>query len=94
MYQSFHSIGVIGSYTTQIHPRDRQIMMRRKPRVTFGAPPLCVTCQAKMVPIVYGYPGDGLMEAAERGEVVLGGCVIWPNQPRWKCPTCKETSGG
>jgi hypothetical protein len=78
-------------------------MMRRKPRVTFFAPPLCGTCQAEMVPIdcqakmapiVYGYPGAGLMEAAERGEVVLGGCVIWPNQPRWKCPTCKETSGG
>ena len=47
-----------------------------------------------MVPIVYGYPGDGLLEAAARGEVVLGGCVIMPHQPRWKCLSCKETSGG
>jgi len=46
-----------------------------------------------MVPIVYGYPGHGLMEAAERGEVVLGGCVIMPHQPKWKCLSCKETSG-
>lgn len=46
-----------------------------------------------MVPIVYGYPGDGLMEAAARGEVVLGGCVIMPHQPRWKCLSCNETSG-
>jgi hypothetical protein len=80
--------------SVQIHPRDRQSAMRRKPRATRGAPPLCGVCQAQMVPIVYGYPGDGLIEAAGRGEVVLGGCVIMPNQPRWTCLTCKEASSG
>lgn len=27
------------------------------------------------VPIIYGYPSGELMEAAERGEVELGGCI-------------------
>ncbi|KPK51730.1 MAG: hypothetical protein AMS22_10435 [Thiotrichales bacterium SG8_50] len=29
-----------------------------------------------MVPIVYGLPGPDLNEAAEKGAVVLGGCVL------------------
>jgi hypothetical protein len=74
--------------------RDKQGAMRRNPRLIRGAQPLRSTCQAKMVPIVHGYPGHDLMEAAERGEVVLGGCVVMPHQPRWKCLSCKETPGG
>lgn len=33
------------------------------------------------VPIAYGYPSSELFEAAERGEVVLGGCVIEVDSP-------------
>jgi hypothetical protein len=34
-------------------------------------------------------------EAAERGEFVLGGCVIDPGPtPRWACPQCERPLGG
>jgi hypothetical protein len=40
------------------------------------------------VPIVFGYPMPETFEAAERGEVVLGGCVIDGNEPTARCPHC------
>jgi hypothetical protein len=89
-----HPIGLACRRIDLLTRRDRQGAMRRNPRLIRSAPPPCSTCQAKMVPIVYGYPGHDLMEAAERGEVVLVGCVVMPHQPRWKCLSCKETPGG
>ena len=35
-------------------------------------------CRAHALPLVYGYPGTELFEAFERGEVLLGGCIIEP----------------
>ena len=35
----------------------------------------------RFVPIVYGFPNDESMKKAERGEVVLGGCM--PSEPKW-----------
>jgi hypothetical protein len=89
----FHPIGLACRRIDLLTRRDRQGAMRRNPRLIRGAPPLRSTCQAKMVPIVYGYPGHDLMEAAERGGVVLGGCVVMPHQPRRKCLSCKDTPG-
>jgi transcription elongation factor Elf1 len=38
---------------------------------------VCPQCGSQdVVPIVYGLPGPELMEAAARGEVMLGGCVL------------------
>lgn len=34
----------------------------------------CPNCGARGVPVAYGLPTVELAEAAERGEVVLGGC--------------------
>lgn len=39
------------------------------------------------MPIVYGLPGPDLFEAAERGEVRLGGCIM-PSGPT--CPLCRS----
>lgn len=38
-------------------------------------PPACPQCGSdeNVLPIVYGYPSEELFEAAERGEVALGG---------------------
>jgi hypothetical protein len=38
-------------------------------------PPACPQCDSSenVIPIVYGYPSEELFEAAERGEVSLGG---------------------
>ena len=51
-------------------------------------------CGQPMTPIVYGRPsGKALFEAAERGEVVLGGCVISDDMPLFVCSRCRRTAG-
>jgi hypothetical protein len=51
--------------------------------------PLCPDCGSReSIPIVYGLPGEQLYDASHRGEVVLGGCVIWDGNPQWSCPVC------
>lgn len=45
----------------------------------------CPVCGAPGVRIVYGMPGGELFEAANRGEVVLGGCVIGGDDPDFAC---------
>lgn len=44
--------------------------------------------------IAYGLPGPGLMEAADRGEVALGGCCIEADQPDHKCTVCDAAFAG
>lgn len=53
---------------------------------------ICPTCHSKenVVPIVYGYPDQTLMEEANAGKVKLGGCVIQKNNPRWFCKKCQS----
>jgi hypothetical protein len=50
----------------------------------------CPNCGAKaVVRIVYGYPGAALIERAERGEVMLGGCCLSAHgDPTRGCPDC------
>ena len=54
----------------------------------------CPTCgSAAVVRIVYGLPGHEAFEAAERGELVLGGCVISSDSPLWACTACHAQFG-
>ena len=56
----------------------------------------CPRCASpRVAPIMYGYPSDmeGALKAAEQGEVVLGGCVITGNDPKWQCLECKHVWG-
>lgn len=49
----------------------------------------CPTCGSPHVrPIVCGDPGPEAIDAAERAEVVLGGCVIGPADPDVSCSDC------
>lgn len=50
-------------------------------------------CDTPMTPIAYGLPGSELFEAAERGEVELGGCVIDDSMPLYVCRRCGRTEG-
>ena len=44
--------------------------------------PRCPACGADdVVPVVYGFPSADMLDAAERGEIVLGGCVVDPDSP-------------
>ncbi|MCA9512186.1 MAG: hypothetical protein KC560_15855 [Myxococcales bacterium] len=47
---------------------------------------LCGAEGAKRV--VYGDPGEDLIESAGRGEIVLGGCLIGGRDPSWLCEGC------
>jgi hypothetical protein len=48
----------------------------------------CAECGGKGVRIVYGLPGPELGDAAERGELALGGCVIGDDDPNLQCRAC------
>ncbi len=48
----------------------------------------CPSCGATMMAIVYGMPSYELFQAAERGEVILGGCLVSEDNPTVHCPDC------
>ncbi len=51
--------------------------------------PNCPFCDGSdLAEIVYGLPEESLREAAARGEVQLGGCIVGPDNPDWHCRSC------
>jgi len=60
----------------------------RRPDVT------CPYCGAKdQKEIMYGLPTHEAFVDAEEGKIVLGGCVISNESPRWHCPNCGRDHG-
>ena len=54
-----------------------------------GRATTCPRCgAADLVPVIYGYPDAELFAREERGEVVLGGCVVTPDAPALVCRRC------
>lgn len=59
-------------------------------------PTTCPKCEGKVVKIIYGMPVPEMEEAADRGEIILGGCCIAldehgkPIVPEWGCVKCGE----
>jgi hypothetical protein len=49
---------------------------------------LCPEHGVELLPVVYGMPAGEAMMAAERGELLLAGCMVWPGAPRFGCPIC------
>jgi hypothetical protein len=43
------------------------------------------TCGAALIRIAYGFPGDDMIEQAERGEIELGGCLLGESNPQFHC---------
>ena len=51
--------------------------------------PPCPACgSTDAVRIEYGYPSFEMGQAADRGEIVLGGCVVGPESPDYECRNC------
>ena len=51
--------------------------------------PSCPDCGSSgVVPIAYGYPTGEMWEEAERGEIAIGGCIVAPDNPDWRCNDC------
>ena len=55
----------------------------------------CPVCGADAAPIVYGYANSEMGERADRGEIVLGGCVVGlpDGDPSWACLSCGTRFG-
>ena len=51
-------------------------------------PRSCQQCGAELVPVVTGLPSPELSDAAERGEIALGGCLWGDDSPAMVCPRC------
>ncbi|MEV0609192.1 hypothetical protein AB0I61_22735 [Polymorphospora rubra] len=47
--------------------------------------PACPRCGQAGRPVLIGLPSPEAFEAAERGLLVLGGCVEWEHSPHWMC---------
>jgi len=43
-----------------------------------------------MVPIVFGFPSPQTFEAADRGEVAIGGCLVTGEDPTHRCSACAQ----
>ncbi|RAY16705.1 hypothetical protein DPM19_00520 [Actinomadura craniellae] len=56
--------------------------------MTENGPPDCPRCGTEPLPVLYGLPGPEMFEAAERGEISLGGCEVYDDAPRWRCRGC------
>lgn len=51
---------------------------------------VCPKCKSTHVSqILYGMPTHEAFKMAERGELILGGCMIMPGQPDYGCLDCK-----
>jgi hypothetical protein len=54
--------------------------------------PSCPRCHSPhVVPILYGKPDHEGIALAQRGEVMLGGCVCSGSDPIWFCHECHAT---
>jgi hypothetical protein len=50
----------------------------------------CDECGGPLMQVLVGMPGGDAFEAADRGEVLLWGCIVEPNIPLAACG-CGET---
>jgi hypothetical protein len=57
-------------------------------------PELCPSCGSRsVVRIVYGLPNEVGQEAARRGAITLGGCIVVEDAPKWQCGDCGHEWG-
>jgi hypothetical protein len=55
-------------------------------------PKFCPECKSvRIAEILYGLIPDSpeLNKQIEKGEIVLGGCIVWDACPVWMCVDCK-----
>lgn len=53
-------------------------------------PKVCKRCGSPVLEVVYGYPTYKAHQAAERGELILGGCCIDEDCPDMRCSCCHQ----
>ena len=67
-------------------------MAKRTTPTAISTSSKCPNCgDQRLVPIVYGFPGESLMGLAEQGMVELGGCLVGPDDPLLVCSACHHS---
>ena len=57
-------------------------------------PSKCPACASDQVArIEFGFPSEKMLEQRERGEIVLGGCCVTEDDPKWHCKECEHEWG-
>lgn len=55
-------------------------------------PSTCPKCEAaNPLRIVYGAPEPATLRSAQLGLIDLGGCILLPNRPDWRCRVCDHS---
>lgn len=58
--------------------------------------PNCPKCNSKNIAwILWGLPADmkSLKKELDQGKIVLGGCLVSNNDPKWECNDCHHRWG-
>ena len=55
----------------------------------------CLICGGKLIPYLYGFisASSATSSPLKDLEYAVGGCVIYPNSPGYKCTECGASSG-
>jgi len=61
-----------------------------KTRAKMKKPRKCPKCKSTndVILIQYGYPSARMFQDSEAGKIVLGGCVVAPENPNMYCKKC------
>ena len=47
-------------------------------------------CEHKLIKIIYGLPSKEGFKLAEEEKIILGGCIIRKDSPKYYCLKCKK----
>lgn len=86
-----HPDSVSSGFLSRYYDHLKEIVRINAPAIYVKRKPVrCPNCGSKVLRIQYGYPGHEMRDAAERGEILLGGCCISPDSPDYGCPNCGQ----
>lgn len=55
----------------------------------YRKPMNCPICKGKFVEILYGEPTEFAMQLVDEKKLVLGGCCMTEESPKWECVECE-----
>lgn len=72
---------------------ESEVPSRTSGQAVTDAKSTCQACGGKLIPIIYGLPSPAMFRAAQKDQIILGGCVETSNNPHWKCQGCGKDFG-
>ena len=87
----FHPDSVSGEFLEKYYDHLKEFVASGNEPISVSRKPgKCPHCGGKVVPIIYGDPAPEVMDSAERGKVILGGCCLSPDSPDYACSVCGQ----